>query len=93
MAPLTKSTATIAQITRSMVPNAVMIPTFRITIGGSKMGDNAFDPVNTHLWARCETHQNDPLPAGQTCIFVEDCDECLQDCRHDYSYDIHELLG
>jgi hypothetical protein len=57
------------------------------------MSENAFDPANTHLWVRCWVHETTSLPRPETCIFVENCDDCLQYCMHDDAFEIHELLG
>jgi len=69
---------------------AVIVPTIRCGEQSAAMSENAFNPDNTHLWARCKTHENNPLPGNQTCIFVEDCNECLQNCRHDFGYLTHD---
>lgn len=44
--------------------------------------DNAFDPNNDHLWARCETHERDGT-GPKRCIFVENCAACKIYCLHD----------
>lgn len=71
----------IPELTTTIV---VIVPTIRCGESSANMSENAFDPTNIHLWARCRTHENDPLAADNPCIFVEDCVECEEYCRHDW---------
>jgi hypothetical protein len=69
---------------------AAIVPTIRCGESCANMTENAFNPDNNHLWVRCKAHESGEN-GPERCVFVEDCDDCMQDCLHDWGYLTHDI--